>query len=269
MATEAEVSTDAVREERSRMRSVARQRRIRELFATEEFIDSETLCRKLGVSDSTIRRDLIELERGGLLRRVYGGAMSIETRNEALDFGRLSTISHEEKERIGKAAAAMVRDGQNLILAPGSTVVEVAKNLLGRPIQVVTNSIPVAQVFWDDKTAQITMTGGYVFPRIGFQLGPICEQMLDKISADILFMGIAGITANGLSDSNSLIVSTFLKMMHVARKVVVVADHTKFSRNSLVHVAPLDRVDVVVTDSSLAAEDREMLRERGIECVLA
>ena len=82
-------------------------------------------------------------------------------------------------------------------------------------------------------------------------------------------MGIAGITGDGLSDSNSLIVSTFLKMMQVARRVIVVADHTKFGRNSLVHVAPLDRVDLVVTDTGLADEHRELLRRRGIECVLA
>ena len=161
MAKEAESSVQLAHDEPSRMRSAARQRRIRELFASEEFIDSETLCRKLGVSDSTIRRDLIELERNGLVRRVYGGAMSMQTRNDALDFSRLTTISPKEKVRIGKAAAALVRDGQNLILAPGSTVVEVAKNLLGRPIQVVTNSIPVAQVFWDCKTVEVTMTGGY------------------------------------------------------------------------------------------------------------
>ena len=233
---------------------------------SEEFIDSETLCRKLGVSDSTIRRDLIELERNGLVRRVYGGAMSMQTRNEALDFSRLTTISPKEKVRIGKAAAALVRDGHNLILAPGSTVVEVAKNLLGRRIQVVTDSIPVAQVFWDCKTVEVTMTGGYLFPRIEYELGPICEQMLDKISSeDMLIMGIAGITGDGLSDSNSLIVSTFLKMMHVARRVIVVADHTKFGRNSLVHVAPLDRVDMVVTDTGLADEHRELLRRRGME----
>lgn len=107
------------------------------------------------------------------------------------------------------------------------------------------------------------------FPRIGFQLGPVCEQMLDRISADVLIMGIAGIAAEGLSDSNTLIVSTFLKMMNVARRVIVVADHTKFGRRALMHVAPLDKVDTVVTHRGIAPEHRELLRKHGVECIVA
>jgi DeoR family fructose operon transcriptional repressor len=259
----------AIDTDKSRMRSAERHRMIRDLFASQEFMDAETLCRKLRVSDSTVRRDLIEMEAMGILRRVHGGAISLQVRDEALDFARLSSSCHAEKERIGKAAAALVGDGQNLILAPGSTVVEVAKHLGGRQLQVVTNSIPVAQVFWDSKSVEVTMTGGYVFPRIGFQLGPVCEQMLDRISADVLIMGIAGIAAEGLSDSNTLIVSTFLKMMHVARRVIVVADHTKFGRRGLMHVAPLDKIDTVVTDRGATAEHRELLSKHGVECILA
>ena len=259
----------ALTDEATRMKSAERQLKIREIFASQEFVEAEALARQLGVSDSTVRRDLIELERKGLLRRVHGGGISLQTRDEQLDYGRLSTISHDEKLRIGNAAAALVRDGQTLILAPGSTVVEVAKNLFGRPVQVVTNSIPVGQVFWDCKSVEVTVTGGYLFPRIGVLLGPVCEDMLGHISADILVMGIAGVTPDGLSDSNTLIVGTIRKMIEVARRVVVVADHTKFGKKSMVHVAPLDVVDVVVTDHGLGEEHREMLQQHGIEFVLA
>ncbi len=264
-----ELLDDLVAREASRMKSAARHLRLKELFADQEFLDSDALCRELRVSESTIRRDLIELESQGVLRRVHGGALSLQTREEGLDLGRLSNHSHSEKERIGKAAASLVEDGQTLLLGPGSTVVEVAKNLVGRLIHVVSNSIPVSQVFWDCAAVEVTMTGGYVFPRTGMQLGPICEQMLEKISADVLIMGIAGITADGLTDSNSLIMGTMLKLMERSRRVIVVADHSKFGRRSLAQIAPLSRVDLIVTDSSLAVEHQQMLNDRKVQFKLA
>jgi DeoR/GlpR family transcriptional regulator of sugar metabolism len=251
------------------MKCAERQLKLRELFASEEFIQADQLARGLGVSESTIRRDLIELENSGLLRRVHGGAISLQIRDEALDFGRLAAISHDEKIRIGKAAAALIKDSQTLILAMGSTVVEVAKNLFGRPVQVITNSVPVAQVFWDCKSVDVTMTGGYLFPRIGGLLGPVCDDMLSRISADVLVLGMAGVTPEGLSDSNTLIVGTVRKMIEVSRRVIVVVDHTKFGRKSMVHVAPLSEVDVVVTDSGLDPEHQRMLKEYKIDCILA
>ena len=253
----------------SRMKSAERQLKLRELFGSEEFVEAEGLARRLGVSESTVRRDLIELEKNGILRRVHGGAISLQTRDEALDFGHLAGISHDEKLRIGKATAALITDGQTLILAPGSTVVEVARNLFGRPVQVITNSVPVAQVFWDCKSVEVTMTGGYLFPRIGGLLGPVCGEMLSRISADTLVVGMAGVSAEGLSDSNTLIVGTVRKMIEVSRRVIVVADHTKFGKQSMVHVAPLSEVDVVVSDAGLAPEHQKLLRENGIECILA
>lgn len=256
-------------DEASRMKSAERQLKIREVFAVQEFVEAETLARQLGVSDSTVRRDLVELEKRGLLRRVHGGGISLQTRDEQLDFGRLSTISRPEKMRIGSVAAGLIQDGQTLILATGSTVVEVAKNLFGRPVQVVTNSIPVGQVFWDCKSVEVTMTGGYLFPRIGVLLGPVCDDMLSHISADVLIMGIGGVTADGLSDSNTLIVGTIRKMIEVSRHVVVVADHTKFGKKSMVHVAPLEIVDIVVSDNDLGAEEQDMLQRHHIECILA
>jgi DeoR/GlpR family transcriptional regulator of sugar metabolism len=115
----------------------------------------------------------------------------------------------------------------------------------------------------------VTSTGGYLYPRLGVQLGPICEHTLSQITADILIMGIGGISERGLSDSNALIVSSIRKMIEVSRKVVIVADHTKFGRPRVVPVAPLSEIDVVVTDTELTAEHRSWLRGEGIECIVA
>jgi DeoR family fructose operon transcriptional repressor len=251
------------------MRQAQRIHKVQELFAREEFVNFEDLCEKFSASKSSIRRDLIELEAKGVLRRVHGGAISLQVRDEGLDFNRLSVSYHDEKARIGRMAASLVQDRETVILGGGSSVVEVARNLTEKPIQVVTNSVPVAQVFWESKQVEVTLTGGYVYPRLGVQLGPICERMLHSVSADILIMGIMGVTKSGLSDSNRLIVESIRAMIQCARKVVIVADRSKFGRDAMIHVADLADIDQVVTDKDLDQESRQMLEDNGVECLLA
>src|ERR1035437_8099918 len=251
------------------MQQALRVRKIQELFLQQEFVNFEEMCSKYEASKSSIRRDLIELEQKGVLRRVHGGAISLQTRDEVMDFSRLSGSSHDEKARIGKLAASLIQDGQTVIMGGGSTVVEVAKNLDGRMIQIVTNSVPIAQTFWDSKQVEVTLTGGYLFPRLGIQLGPICEKMLNSISADLLIMGIRGITAAGISDSNSLLVASITAMIHAAHRVVVVADHFKFGRDAMINAANLADIDEVISDTGLNPEFQKLLTDNGIEYKLA
>ncbi len=251
------------------MKQAQRILKVQDLFAKQEFVSIEELCLRYKSSKSSIRRDLIELEEEGVLRRVHGGAISLQTRDDIMDFSRLSGSCHEEKTRIGRVAAALVEDGQTVILGGGSTVVEVARCLSERSIQIVTNSIPVAQTFWDSKRAEVILTGGYLYPRLGVQLGPICEKMLHSVSADILIMGIRGITEAGISDSNSLIVESLRAMIKAVRKVVIVADRTKFGRDALIHVAGLSDIHQVVSDKELSAEFQRLLAANNIGCILA
>jgi DeoR/GlpR family transcriptional regulator of sugar metabolism len=186
-----------------------------------------------------------------------------------LDFQRQSVRCQEEKRRIGKTAAGLVEDEQTLILDGGSTVAEVARNLLGRRLHIVTNSIPIAEIFSDSRTVELTLTGGFLYPRLGVLLGPFCEQMLENVSADILIMGIGGITESGLSNNNTLIVSSECRMITASRRVIIVADHTKFGRKALVHLASLEEADTIVTDFDVAPEFQELVRAKGIELVMA
>lgn len=251
------------------MRQTERILKVQQLFAKQEFLNFEELCKIFHASKSSIRRDLIELEARGVLKRVHGGAISLQTRDEVLDFKHLSGSCYAEKTRIAKVASGLIQEGQTLILGGGSTVVEVARNLGAKSIQVVTNSIPVAQVFWDSKCVEVTLTGGYLYPRLGVQLGPICEKMLQGVSADLLIMGIHGISESGISDSNSLNVGSIQTMIKAARKVVVVADHTKFGRDAMIRVADWSEIDRVITDSGVAPEFQEMLRQHEVECLVA
>jgi DeoR/GlpR family transcriptional regulator of sugar metabolism len=251
------------------MRQAQRILKVQELFARQEFVNFEELCQLVSASKSSIRRDLMELEQKGLLRRVHGGAISLQTRDEVMDYRRLAVSAHSEKARIGKLAASLVQDGQTIILSGGSTTVEVARNLLNHQIQVVTNSVPIAQVFWDSKQVEVILTGGYLYPRLGVQLGSICEKMLNGISADLLILGIRGISGAGISDSNSFIADSIRAMMKAARKVVLVADHSKFGRDAMNHVAPLSEMDQIVSDSALDPEYQQVLKDNGVDCLLA
>jgi DeoR/GlpR family transcriptional regulator of sugar metabolism len=260
------------------MKAPGRHLKIRALLDAQEFVDLETLCRELDASESSVRRDLVQLEAEGELRRVYGGAMAVRARDgsardshreQGLDFDWQSTRQADEKRRIAAKTVELIEDRQTVILDGGSTVAAVARELKSRSLHVITNSLPIAMAFEDRRQIEVTLTGGFLYPRLHVTLGPLCEQMLSGVAADVLIMGIGGITADGFSNGNSLVVGSERKMIEVARKVIIVADHTKFGRNAMLQVAPLSVADCIVTDSALPAEYQAMLREQGVEVLLA
>lgn len=251
------------------MNPASRRLRIREILDRQEFVDLASLCRDLATSEATVRRDLIRLEGERALKRVHGGALAAQPRDHLLDFDWQARRQAAEKQRIGQKAAALVEDGQTVILDGGSTVARVAAALADRPLHAITNSLAIAQVLRDARHVEVTLTGGYLFPRLEVMLGPLCERMIASVSADVLVMGIGGVTAAGFSNNNTLLVGSEQRMLEVSRKVIIVADATKFGRAAMVPLAPLDVADVVVSDSSLGSEHQAMLRDAGVEIVLA
>jgi DeoR family fructose operon transcriptional repressor len=249
------------------VKATGRQLRIRELLEGQEFVDLETLCRQLDASESSIRRDLSELEQQRVLKRVHGGALAIKPRDQLLDFSWQSTRNASEKQRIARLAATLVEDGQTVILDGGSTTAAVAAELANRSLNIITNSLAIAEIFKNSRQIEVTLTGGYLYPRLEIMLGPLCEDTLAGVAADVLIMGIGGVTEAGLSNNNTLVVGSERKMIDVSRQVMIVADHTKFGKPAMVHLAPLDIVDRVVSDTDLAAEHRQMLESKDI-CVL-
>jgi DeoR/GlpR family transcriptional regulator of sugar metabolism len=245
-----------------------RQIRIREILEDREFVDLETLCRELGASESSIRRDLVHLEGAGIVKRVHGGALAVQPRGHLLDYNWQRDRQADEKHRIGERAAALIVDDQTVILDGGSTVASVAEYLAERSLRVITNSIPIVRTLKDSRNIELTLTGGYLFPRLEIVLGPLCEHMLASVAADVLVMGIGGVTADGFSNNNTLLVGSERKMIEVSRQVIIVTDSSKFGRPAMTPLAPLDVADIVVTDSGLTAEHRAMLEAAGIDVVL-
>ena len=240
------------------------------MFDTRDFVDSETLCRELDASESSVRRDLDILEQQGLLKRVYGGAVSVQfPQGRAFDYAAESVRLSEEKSRIARLTAGLIEDGQTVILDGGSTVAAVARELASKSLHIVTNSLPIAESLESLRNIELTLTGGYLDPRLRVMLGPICEQMLGAIRADTVIMGIGGVTESGFTNNNTLVVGSEQKMIEVTGRLIIVADHTKFGRGGMIPVAPLTAAHLVVSDAGLASNYVEMLRNNGVEVLLA
>jgi DeoR/GlpR family transcriptional regulator of sugar metabolism len=252
------------------MKAAERQLRIRQMIESRDFIDSETLGRELDASESSVRRDLDMLEAEGVLKRVYGGAVSVQApANRAFDYAVESVRLSEEKSRIARLTAGLIEDGQTVILDGGSTVAAVARELATKSLHIVTNSLPIAESLESLRNIELTLTGGYLDPRLRVMLGPFCEQMLGAIRADTVIMGVGGMTEAGLSNNNTLVVGSEQKMIEVASRVIIVADHTKFGRGGMIPVAPLTAAHTVVSDAELSPEYVTLLRDHGIEVLLA
>ena len=252
------------------MKAAERQLRIRQMLEAKDFLDLETLCRELEASESSVRRDLAVLETESILKRVYGGAVPVPlSGNGFFDFTVESGRYSDEKSRIARLTAGLIEDGQTVILDGGSTVAAVAGELAGKSLHIVTNSLPIAETLEARRNIELTLTGGYLDPRIRVMLGPLCEQMLGLIRADVLIMGIGSVTEAGFSNNNTLVVGSEQKMIEIASRVIIVADHTKFGRGAMIPVAPLEDADTVVSDSELDGEYVELLRGKGIEVLLA
>ena len=251
------------------MKAAERQLKIRRMFETRDFLDLETLCRDLDASDSSVRRDLAVLEAQNILKRVYGGAVPVQGPAAAFDFAAESERLTDEKRRMARLTSTLVQDGQTVILDGGSTVAAVAAELAGRSLHIVTNSLPIAEMLESRRNIELTLTGGYLDPRIRVMLGPVCEQMLGSIRADVCIMGCGSVSASGFSNNNTLVVGSERKMIEIADRLIVVADHTKYGRSAMYPVAALDEADTVVSDHSLPGEYCDVLRASGIEVLLA
>ncbi|MFD8108957.1 DeoR/GlpR family DNA-binding transcription regulator [Streptomyces microflavus] len=240
------------------------------------------LTRRLNVSDMTIRRDLDALARQGVIEKVHGGAVPVvEASTHEPGFEVKSALELSAKEDIARTAAAMAQPGTAIALSGGTTTYALARHLLDVPdLTVVTNSVRVADVFHDAQrpapgraarpgTATVVLTGGVRTPSDSL-VGPVADRAIDSLHFDLLFLGVHGISAEaGLSTPNLAEAETNRRFVRSARRVVVVADHTKWGTVGLSSFATLDEVDTFVTDAGLAPGAREEIGEHLPDLVVA
>lgn len=246
-----------------------RLKRIEDYLSRSEFASLDELSEEVDVSVSTVRRDLASLEARGVLRRTHGGARLINPKSDEFVFSTRDTHQLEEKEAIGRACAELIRSGQSVIIDAGTTPFHVARHLLDKSPQIVTNSLPVAQLFASSPRVELVLSGGVVYPRVGVLVGPLAVESFSKIHADLAVMSAGGITMSGLTNSHSLLIDVQLAMINAAARVAFCLDHTKFNRSSVAKLCTLDPVHTIVTDSAAPEELVEQLRSRKIEVIVA
>jgi len=247
----------------------ARRQQLWDSLARRGYADLSLLAAELGVSESTVRRDLSRLEEEGSVRRTHGGAVFVSDRFVALDYEARESTAVPEKQAIGRTAAELVRDGETILLDGGTTTFQVARSLLTRPLQVVTNSLPIAHLLSRAASIELILVGGYIYPRTGVALGPFAQQTLQSLHVSQVIMGIAGVTADSLYNANVLMVETERQMMRSAHEVIVVADHSKFGKRALARLSGWDMVDRVVSDDGLDRHWQDVVRQTGTEMILA
>lgn len=251
------------------MLAETRRRLLLDLIARQGFATLDELVKALAVSESTVRRDLEVLDSSGSIKRTHGGAVfSGEVRSMPALEDRVMTAT-VEKRAIGQATAALFEDGDSVLLDGGTTTHEVARALLGRPMQVVTNSLPIAQLLASSKETDLILIGGYIYPKTGVALGPLAIATMQGIRVRKAVLGAGGVVAEGIYNSNLLLVETERQMMSCGQEVVIVADHTKFGRLALARLCGLEAIQHLVVDPGLPAEFRPILEAAGVTIHLA
>ncbi len=246
-----------------------RRQRILDLVSRKGFVTLTDLSKAVKVSESTLRRDLDHWDRQGLVKRIHGGAMFTGDGSALPALEERTTSQIAEKRAIARIAAARIRDGDAVLLDGGTTTLELARLLVGRPLQIVTNSLPIANLFASSRETDLVMLGGYVYPRTGVALGPFTIRMMEDIHVHQTIMGIGGVTAKGLFNSNLLLVETERQMMRCADQTVVIADHTKFGKQTLAFLCELSSIDTLIVDDGISQEQRDMLGGGASRLVIA
>ena len=249
-----------------------RHSRLQELLAQRGMSDLESLSAELRVSQSTVRRDLDSLESRGLVRRTHGGVIWVGDKSNgtrAYAFDQRMSIDVDAKRQIAKAAAKLVQSGQTVLIDGGTTTFHLAEQLLGQSLQIVTNSLPIANLFINDENVELILTGGLMYPRYGVLLGPMTESVIGTIHTKTLFLSVAGIHNAQLYNQNLLLVHAEQRMMKQAQQTVLLADSGKFGQQALARLCDLGEIDIVVSDARLSDEHAKQVRDAGCELILA
>lgn len=252
------------------MQPEERQAQVEAYLQKAEFASLEELAGHVGASVSTVRRDVAALEVNGIVRRTHGGARMVQApKSDEFVFNIRDTKQVGEKEAIGAACAALVQPGQNVILDSGTTCFHVAKHLGDKVAQVITNSLPVANLFAGSNRHEVHLSGGVIYPRLGTLVGPHAVETFSRMHADVAVLSGSGIAADGIYNSHALLVEIQRAMIAGAAKVIFCFDHTKFDRRSTFFLTDFAPVDVVVTDSRAPKALVAELRRKSLEVVIA
>jgi DeoR/GlpR family transcriptional regulator of sugar metabolism len=241
---------------------------LRELIRGKGVIRVEEICSQLRVSPATVRRDLDQLEESGAIRRVHGGAVSVESRLEEALFDDKASIAAREKHRIAEAALQFIATGDTIYLDGGSTVLEFAQLLHDRTnLTVVTNSLRAAHEL-AGRGPRLILIGGELRRLSQTMVGPLTRCVLRELHVDKAFMGTIGLSLKeGMTTTDPGEAYTKELVMSQARQVILLADSGKAGKVAFARAGRLENVHVLVTDKQLDKHFAKELTKKGIKLV--
>jgi len=248
-----------------------RRKKVLELVKDRGFVALTDLATELHTSESTLRRDLEFWDQQGQLKRTHGGARPADATSQdglpALEDRAATAVI--EKKLIAQAMNERIATGSSILLDGGTTTLELAKLLVGRTLQVVTNSLPIATLLSQSREPDVILLGGFVYPRTGVALGPSTVEQLKNIHVTQAILSCHGVTSQGLFNHNFLLVETQRAMLQSAEQTYVLADHTKLGRTALTQLCPLASISALVVDAGLTEDSRVWLQHSGVSLVIA
>jgi DeoR family transcriptional regulator of aga operon len=249
-----------------------RRHRIVELLREHGKVTVEALAVRFATSAVTIRTDLAALEAGGALERTHGGAL-LRQDDDDQPIKVKRTQHHAEKVRIAKAAAALIQDGETVILDSGTTTAEIAKQIRKLEVQsinVITNALNIAALLTDVPAVRLIMPGGILRPESNSLSGHMAEAALANLQADRLFLGADGLDPErGVMTPHLPEAQLNAKMIEISRQVIVVADSSKLMRRNISLIARVEQLHMIITDTGADPDVVAELRRRGVEVRLA
>jgi DeoR/GlpR family transcriptional regulator of sugar metabolism len=265
---------DEVTETEPTLIPAQRRKLISEYLQLHQVARLSTLCDLLRASEATVRRDLEWLETQGLLERTHGGATLSQRMPREPGYSRSALAHPDEKRWIGKAAAALVEEGDMVFLNSGTTTTEVMRNLRARPdlshITVITSNVTAASEA-RDAAFEILLLGGTFRPQSNATAGRFAIGVLEQVYANKAFIGVDGISLNfhctTPASAEAEIASTMIE--RTRGLVAVVADHSKWGVVSNFELAKIDQIQALIVDEGLGQEARAQLQARGVTLILA
>lgn len=251
--------------------NVDRQEQILKVLEERGRVSLADLTTLFQISEATARRDLDALAEQGKVQRVHGGAILLRKSAPEPPILRRQEEQAEEKERIGRAAAALIHDGETVFIGSGTTALQVARALRERPrLTVLTNSLPVVNTLVGQAGLTVVVLGGILRDSELSFIGHLTEQALSEVHADKVIIGARAISLeHGLTNDYLPETLTDRAILQCGREVILVADHTKLNTVSTAFLAPLSAVHHLITGSEAPADFLDALRAQGIQVTLA
>lgn len=246
-----------------------RRSQIIEMIRENRIVKNTELMERFGISIETVRRDLQYLEEQGVLERVYGGAVNKTFVSMEPAYAKREQEGFPEKRAIAAEAEKMIAPRDTVFFDLGTTVKLVAQMLdKGKPITAFTNALRTALVLSDMEGCEVILPGGKLRAKELSVAGPLSEDNMRQFNVDKAFIGVAGITEDGISDFNIEEASLRRQVIRNARQVIALADHSKFGIRAVSNICPLADIDVLITDEKAPANLLARIEKSGVRVII-